>query len=136
MTSRIITKYSLVANHFLTHYRSRLLNNGNLLDRKSDANSGTRCRIGIKAGVIEHGNITRDGIVQHGVWCQQGIKQGMENLGIYLALGIGLGLGGFIFASTCLYVWKTTETNDRRTGSPIKHNAGGAIEHGITSKSA
>ena len=76
----------------------------------------------VKAGVIEHGNTTSDGIVQHGVRCQQGIKQGMENLGIYLALGIGLGLGGFIFASTCLYVWKTTETNDRRTGSPIKHN--------------
>ena len=76
----------------------------------------------VKAGVIEHGNITRNGILRHGEWCQQGIKQGMENLGIYLALGIGLGLGGFIFASTCLYVWKTTETNYRRTGSPIKHN--------------
>ena len=88
----------------------------------------------VKAGVIEHGNTTRDGTVRHGVWCQQGMKQGMENLGIYLALGIGLGLGGFIFASTCLYVWKMTETNDRRTGSPVKHNE--ELEHGRTSKSA
>ena len=33
----------------------------------------------VKAGVTEHGNIMRDGIVHHGVWCQQGIKQGMKN---------------------------------------------------------
>ena len=43
----------------------------------------------VKASVIEHGNITRDGIVHHGVWCQQGIKQGMNNLaGLFLLLHV------------------------------------------------
>ena len=36
-------------------------------------------------------------------------------------------LGGFIFASTCPYVWKTTETNDCRTGSPINDTVLGPL---------